>query len=333
MTKSRRAWLKYAFLATGVGAVTGTLWLRHSQSRTARVLRMLSSDYFRSMTPPSHRPAPAGWSEQRLTLSWLGHATTLLNFFGVRLILDPVFSARVGPAPWLGNIGPKRYIAPALGVEDLPPLELIVLSHAHYDHFDVRTLRQLPKTATVITAPETSDLLEGMGFAQVKELDWSERYIFKNGAGELEIQAVQVRHWGQRLPDKKVRGYNGYILRREGRSVLFAGDTAMTPLFKQHRRLGPFDLAIMPIAAYDPWIWNHCTPEEAVAMANDAGARHIAPVHHETFKLSDEPMDEPVRRFEEALAGERSRIAWRKVGETFALDARGTVVHPQRSSA
>lgn len=325
--------MRCALLAAGVGAVTGAVWARYSSSRTARLLRRLSSDYFRRMAPPPHRPAPAGWSEQHLTLSWLGHATTLLNVFGVRLILDPVFSARVGPVAWLGNIGPKRFIAPALGLEDLPPVELIVLSHAHYDHLDVRTLRQLPKTATVVTAPDTSDLLEGMGFAHVQELAWNERFLYKNGAGELEIQAVQVRHWGQRLPDKKVRGFNGYILRREGRSVLFAGDTAMTPLFKQHRRLGPLDLAIMPIAAYDPWIWNHCTPEEAVEMADAAGARYIAPVHHETFKLSDEPMDEPMRRFAAALDGEPSRIAWRQVGETFALDARGAVARSQRSSA
>lgn len=323
MDKSRRKWLKYALMAAGVGAVTGAWWVHRSQSRLARVMRMLTSDYFRRMAPPPHRPEPGRWSAQHLTLSWLGHATTLINFHGVRLLLDPVFSPRVGPVAWLGNIGPKRYIAPALELEDLPEVEVIVLSHAHYDHFDLGTLRRLPKTAEVITAPETSDLLQGMGFKAVKELDWNERYLFKNGSGELEIQALQVRHWGQRWPNKKVRGYNGYILRREGRAVLFAGDTAMTPLFKQHRRLGPFDLAIMPIAAYAPWIWNHCTPEEAVEMANDAGARYIAPVHHETFKLSDEPMDEPVRRFCQALAGEPERIAWRAVGETFALNGRG----------
>ncbi|WCJ60542.1 MBL fold metallo-hydrolase [Fontisphaera persica] len=333
MAKSRRTWLKYTLAATGLAAVTGAWWVHRSQSRAARVLRMLGADYFRKMAPPPHRPMPARWKEEHLTLSWLGHATTLINFFGVRLLLDPVFSPRVGPVAWMGNIGPKRYIAPALGVADIPAVDLIVLSHAHYDHFDCLTLRQLPKTATVITAPETSDLLEGMEFATIKELDWNEPFIFKNGHGELEIQAIQVRHWGQRWPNKKVRGYNGYIMRRKGRSVLFAGDTAMTPLFKQHRRLGPFDLAIMPIAAYDPWIWNHCTPEEAVEMANDAGARFIAPVHHETFKLSDEPMEEPVQRFCHALRAEPARIAWRQVGETFALDAHGTAVGPQRSSA
>ncbi|MCX8155684.1 MAG: MBL fold metallo-hydrolase [Verrucomicrobiae bacterium] len=333
MAKSRRKWLKYTLMAAGVGAVTGAWWVQHSKSRLARILRMLSSDYFRRMAAPSHRPEPQQWSDRHVTLSWLGHATTLINFLGIRLLLDPVFSQRVGPVGWLGNVGPKRYIAPALGVAELPEVELILLSHAHYDHFDRPTLRQLPKQATVITAPETSDLLEGMGFRVVKELDWNERYVFRNGGGELEVQAVQVRHWGQRWPNKKVRGYNGYILRREGRSVLFAGDTAMTPLFKQHRRLGPFDLAIMPIAAYDPWIWNHCTPEEAVEMANDAGARFIAPVHHETFKLSDEPMDEPVRRFCRALADEPSRIAWRRVGETFALNEQGVAVKVQRSSA
>lgn len=333
MGKSRRQWLKYTFAATVVAAAGGGLWVHKSSSRAARVLRMLTWDRFRRMARPPHRPAPQQWSAEHLTLGWVGHATVLVNFFGVRLLLDPVFSPRVGPAEWLGNVGPKRYVAPALGVEELPPVEVAVLSHAHYDHFDLPSLRQLPKSATVITAAETGDLVAGLGFAEVREVEWNERVVVKTGRGEVEIRALQVRHWGQRWPDRKVRGYNGYVLRREGRTVLFAGDTAMTPLFREHRRWGPFDVAIMPIAAYQPWIWNHCTPEEAVAMAQDAGARYIAPVHHETFKLSDEPMEEPVQRFTAALVGEPERIAWRAVGETFALDGRGRVAAPQRSAA
>jgi len=333
MAKSRRFWMKFALVATGLTAAAGTMWMHRSQSRVARVLRMLSSDYFRRMSPAPFRPALDRWSEEYLTVCWLGHASKPSGIFGIKVLLDPVLSPRVGPVPWLGNIGPKRYIAPALQAKELPPVDLIVLSHAHYDHFDLPTLRQLQKTATVVTAVETSELLDGMSFAQVKELEWDEKFVFKSVRGDLEIMAVEVRHWGRRWPNNKPRGYNGYILRRGERTVLFAGDTAMTPLFEKHRRFGPFDLAIMPIAAYNPWIWNHCTPEEAVEMANSAGARYVAPVHHETFKLSDEPMDEPIQRFSKALVSDPSRIAWRKTGETFLLDRRGSRLLSQRSSA
>jgi L-ascorbate metabolism protein UlaG (beta-lactamase superfamily) len=113
------------------------------------------------------------------------------------------------------------------------------------------------------------------------------------------------------------RGYNGYVLRREGKAILFGGDTAQTPLFADIKSRGPFEAAIMPIAAYQPWIANHCTPEQAAEMVNRAGARYIVPVHHQTFRLSDEPMNEPIERLEAAFQREPERIALRKVGESF----------------
>jgi len=106
-------------------------------------------------------------------------------------------------------------------------------------------------------------------------------------------------------------------IRREGRTILFGGDTAQTESFRQHRTHGPYDLAIMPIGAYDPWILNHCSPEQAVDMANQAGARYFIPIHHQTFRLSHEPMLEPIERAETALAKETERLALRQVGETF----------------
>jgi L-ascorbate metabolism protein UlaG (beta-lactamase superfamily) len=146
---------------------------------------------------------------------------------------------------------------------------------------------------------------------------WGERATFRNAKGVLEIEALQVNHWGRRWPSKIERGYNGYLLRREGKAVLFAGDTALTPLFGEYRSKGPFAAAIMPIGAYQPWIWNHCTPEQAVEMANQAGVHYLVPVHHQTFKLSDEPFGEPLERLTAALHKESERIALRKVGETF----------------
>ncbi len=119
------------------------------------------------------------------------------------------------------------------------------------------------------------------------------------------------------------RGYNGYVLERNGHRVIFAGDTALTNSFAGLRDDRPYDLAIIGIGAYQPWIRSHCDPEQAIAMADAAGARFIIPVHHQTFKLSFEPFREPIERFVRALAHEPERIALREIGETFVLPAEG----------
>jgi L-ascorbate metabolism protein UlaG (beta-lactamase superfamily) len=134
------------------------------------------------------------------------------------------------------------------------------------------------------------------------------------------VEAIPVAHWGARMMRDTHRGYNGYVLEREGRSVCFAGDTAYTDAFAALRKDGRrLDLAIMPIGAYDPWIRAHCTPEQAAAMAEDAGARHFVPIHHQTFKLSSEPMDEPALRIRSVFARDPARLLAVDVGETFRV--------------
>src|SRR5947207_11219955 len=115
------------------------------------------------------------------------------------------------------------------------------------------------------------------------------------------------------------RGYNGDLLERNGRRILFAGDTAMTNSFTELRQHRQIELAIMSIGAYNPWIRSHCTPEQAIEMANAAGAQFIMPVHHQTFRLSFEPLREPIERFENALRTQAGRIALREIGQTFVL--------------
>jgi L-ascorbate metabolism protein UlaG (beta-lactamase superfamily) len=137
---------------------------------------------------------------------------------------------------------------------------------------------------------------------------------------EMQVEAIPVAHWGARMMRDTHRGYNGYVLERAGRSVCFAGDTAYTDSFARlRRRPRPLDLAIVPIGAYDPWIRAHCTPEQAAAMAAQAGAEHFVPIHHQTFKLSSEPMDEPAARIRAAFAGEPHRLLAVNVGETFRV--------------
>ena len=282
-------------------------------------MRRIIEDAQRPVLPASTKPTPSKWSDANVTLCWLGHSTVLLNFYGIHVLTDPALGSRVGVSVGLGTAGPKRYVAPALRVEELPHIDLLLLSHAHRDHLDLPSLHKLSPATFTITAQETTDLLTGTHLKQIAELAWNEQSTLRTSKGELRIDAIEVKHWGQRWPSERPRGYNGYLLRREDKAILFAGDTAFTPLFSTYRSRGPFDLAIMPIGAYQPWIWNHCTPEQAVEMANYSGARFILPVHHKTFRLSDEPMNEPIERLEAALDRERERLTLRNVGETFII--------------
>jgi L-ascorbate metabolism protein UlaG (beta-lactamase superfamily) len=317
MQPARRTFLKWLAAGGVVAAGTTGWWVTSSKHRAARLLRRLAADARRTITPAPLQPTPDRWSDNQISLCWLGHSTVLLNFFGVRILTDPAFGARVGVSLGLGTVGPKRYIAPALQVDQLPPLDLVLLSHAHMDHLDLPSLRTLPPPTPVVTAKATRDLVSHTKLNEVTELAWNDRTTLRTKNGELSIQAFEVKHWGQRWPSEQPRGYNGYVLRREGRAVLFAGDTAFTPLFKDRKAAGPYEVAIMPIGAYRPWIWNHCTPEEAVRMSDFAGAKFIVPVHHQTFRLSEEPMNEPIERLKSALSTEPERLALQQIGESY----------------
>lgn len=318
MKCDRRKFLKRSALAATALVAAGGAWLALSNRFAAKLVRRQIADSRRRILPAPATPTPATWSDNAVTMSWIGHATVLINFYGINILTDPIFAERCGVSLGITTAGPKRYIAPALTVADLPRLDLVLLSHAHMDHFDLPTLRQLAPRAPIITAKSTSDLLAGLKPKQVTELAWNQNSILRTERGELQVEAFEVKHWGKRWPSEKVeRGYNGYILRREGRAILFGGDTAETTLFRELRGRGPFDVAFMPIGAYQPWIHAHCTPEQAVNMANDAGARYVVPIHHQTFQLSEEPMSEPIERFQAALQREAERVALTQVGESF----------------
>lgn len=315
MKYNRRKFLGYSAL---LGTTAGGAWLGWSQSRAARWLRRIAVDTGRRIAPAPVKPEPAKWSDNAITICWIGHATVLINFYGINILTDPTLGDRCGVDLGLGTAGPKRYIAPALRLKELPRIDLVLLSHAHMDHLDLASLASFQGKAKIVSARNTSDLLSRAKAKPPTELGWADDFVFKTERGELHIEGIEVKHWGKRWPDEEiVRGYNGYILRREGKALLFGGDTANTPLFSDLRPRGRFAAAIMPIGAYDPWIRNHCTPEEAVAMADAAGAEYIVPMHHQTFKLSDEPMDEPIERMQIALQREPERLALKRVGETF----------------
>jgi L-ascorbate metabolism protein UlaG (beta-lactamase superfamily) len=271
--------------------------------------KQFAKEMGRPIGSPALHPDPRKWPDTGLHATWLGHSTVLLKVDGTTILTDPVFSDRIGLNFGPVTLGLKRLVAAAAPLSRLPEIDLVVLSHAHMDHFDIPTLRLLenPRT-TVVTAPKTSDLLRPRRYREVREMHWGERVR----VGAAEVCALEVRHWGARMRTDTYRGYNGYLLEVGGYRIVFGGDTAITPAFRAVRAAKPVDLAIMPIRA-------HCTPEQAWQMGNDAGAERFIPVHHQTFQLSREPLLEPIERFYAAAGSSPERVAIGRMGQEFSI--------------
>lgn len=251
---------------------------------------------------------------------WIGHATVLLRVAGVTILTDPVFAHRIGVSIGRRTFGVSRLTPPPLDVQDLPPIDVILISHAHFDHLDRPSLRRLadPRT-TVVTARRTGRLIPP-GFREVVELDWDASL----SVAGLEVTAWRPSHWGARTALDRARGFNSYVVTtplvltdtssHPSYNVLFAGDTAHTDTLDSAR---PIDLAIFGIGAYDPWDHAHATPEQAWDMfsrvARDESSRML-PIHHSTFELSDEHADEPMRRLLNAARDQHDSIVCREPG-------------------
>lgn len=231
-----------------------------------------------------------GVADAELGATWLGHGTVLLRLGGQTVLLDPVFSDRIGMRLGGRTLGLERLMPVPVGLAGLPAIDIILITHAHFDHLDVPTLQVLASPRTrVITARRTGALIP-QGFGQVMELDWAQRVQI----GTLHIEAIRPRHWGSRTAWDRGRGFNSYVLRDpDGRGVLLTGDTAMTDAFD---KIGDLALAAFGIGSYEPWRHAHATPEESWEMFMNAGAARLLPVHHSTFPLGDEPVDEPMQR-------------------------------------
>lgn len=260
-----------------------------------------------------HRPEPRSWTDDRLTASWLGHASVLLNLRGTWVVTDPALEQRVGIGRGLAKLGPRRLVRPALRARELPRLDLVLLSHAHMDHTDIGTLGAIRRDVPVVVQQGNRDLVRR--FSRVEELAWGESTEVEG----ITIESLEVRHWGARMVTDRHRGYGGYLLTKDGHAVLFAGDTAYTDAFVGIGERAKVDLAILPIGAYDPWIANHASPEQAWRMFKDTGAEYLLPVHHSTFRLSREPVDEPIRRLLAAAGRERGKVVATEIGATWSL--------------
>jgi len=266
------------------------------------------------------------------TATWIGHATVLLQAGGFNVLTDPEFSDRSSPVQWAG---PKRVVPPGIAIEDLPPIDLVVISHSHYDHLDagsIRALRRRPGgERTLFAVPlGLAAWFRGIGVDNVRELDWWE----STSLGTLSLTAVPAQHWSQRtLWDRNQTLWAGWVLAVPGFRAYFAGDSGYSPLFREiGATLGPFDLALIPIGAYEPrWFMqaNHVSPEEAVFVHRDVRARRSIGIHWGTFVLSDERLTDPPAQLAEAMQAHGvppEEFLILKHGETRVLDAMATDV-------
>ncbi|MCU0329447.1 MAG: MBL fold metallo-hydrolase [Candidatus Kapabacteria bacterium] len=278
--------------------------------------------------PPPHTPQPERWRRDDITVAWIGHSTVLIRFFDTLILTDPVLFNRVGVSIFGLTLGPARLTRPALQPEAMPTPDIVLLSHAHMDHMDRRSLEFLTERApgriACLTARNTADVIEDLPWKSLDEADWGEH----RSLHDISFEALPVRHFGWRLPGegdrakghRAGRSFNAWLLRAHGRSIVFGGDTAYTDSFAGLADRGGVDVAIMPIGAYDPWIAVHCTPEEAVRMAAAMKARCVLPIHTMTFRQGREAFNEPMERFLAAVNTHPSMAAGiTNVGQTFSV--------------
>jgi L-ascorbate metabolism protein UlaG (beta-lactamase superfamily) len=250
------------------------------------------------------RPLPSPPTGDGVIATWIGHSTFLLRTSGLCIVTDPQFSMTAGPTSWLGA---KRTMPPALALEALPRVDLVLLSHDHYDHCDLPSLRFLAKrdSSAVVAPLGHGALLRGAGFKDVVELDWWQSSTPVAGA---EVTLVPARHWCRRSPfSTNTRLWGGFMLKAAGRLVYFAGDSGYEEgVFTGiGQRCGHPDLALIPIGAYEPrWFMSsaHMNPAEAVLVHREVGAWRSLAMHWGTFQLTDEGREEPLRDLAKALA-------------------------------
>jgi L-ascorbate metabolism protein UlaG (beta-lactamase superfamily) len=254
------------------------------------------------------------WHGAALGGCWLGQATCLLRVGGLNILTDPHFGEQAGFPLGQRTIGRRRQTALPCSVDALPPIDLVLLSHAHFDHWDKESLERIIEhsgsRASVVIPARTRRLLP-RGFANVIELPWDRRARV-NG---LRITSIRPRHWGARWFIDRHRGYNSYVIDAGEKRVVFGGDTGHTDAFDHLADDGGVDLAILGIGNSDHWGHVHASPEEAADMARRMAADRLMPIHHSTFQDPSEARNDPVARV--LSAWDEARIICSHVGESW----------------
>lgn len=332
------------FAAVPIDAETGTLFAPAERSAEGRFtnsfgelnhgslgvrlpffLRRLGTYFRDDKGAPVRQPNDGAFLRENAqhsvpTVTWVGHATLLVQMAHVSFLTDPTWSNRPSPVPL---IGPSRYVKPGIAMADLPPIDFVVISHNHYDHLDLPTLVALAKqnANTIFFVPlGNAALLRAAGIDKVEELDWGQTRDFKG----VTVHCLPAQHWSKRsLTDNDQALWSSWAVTGPERRFYFAGDTGYFNGFADiGSKLGPFDLVAVPIGAYEPIAMmreSHMNPEEALTAADDLRARRAVAVHFGTFDLSDEPLAEPPQRFLKGAASTNFGVlgAWvLNIGET-----------------
>ena len=259
---------------------------------------------WQSWVPSSPGPKPpARISGSDLQVTFINHSTVLFQTEGLNLLTDPVWSSRVSPVSFAG---PRRHRAPGVRFEDLPPIDAIFLSHDHYDHLDVPTLKRLSRQhhATVFCPLGMARQVRRCGFYDVRELDWSQSLEWRNH----RLHCVRAQHFSGRTPFRRNRSlWCSWVMEFPCGNIYFAGDSGYGDFFSEiGREYSPIRLAVLPIGAYEPeWFMGpvHMTPEQAVEVRYQLGASYALGIHYGTFALADDGQEDPPARLQRALAG------------------------------
>ncbi|MGA7461947.1 MAG: MBL fold metallo-hydrolase [Candidatus Korobacteraceae bacterium] len=273
--------------------------IRRKASRFGTLVR---SSAMTRRTGVTRKPILARRDE--LGVTFIGHSSFFLQLGGKNILVDPNF------ARWIFVL--KRLRRPGLRLRELPPIDAVLVSHAHFDHLHRPSLRAIArltrwhsgKRPVIVVPRNVRDLVSDLGYGRVVELDWWQSLRL----GHVEVTHVPSRHWGARIVRDMHRGYGGYVLRASQHSLYHAGDTAYFEGFREiGERLQP-QLAMLPIGAYNPASFRevHTSPEDAVQAFVDLGSRWMIPMHYGTFRLSQEPIEEPLQRLRQE--GQRRQI-------------------------
>ena len=286
---------------------------------------LLNNKTLAERTPkyPRFKPEVNNWEDSELNIAWIGHSTILINLYGTIILTDPVLFERVG-VEFMGlTYGPIRYTYPALKKTEIPQPDIILISHAHMDHMDHRTLKFLTekskKQIICITAANTSDVIDDLIWKDLYELDWNKKLM----VNDTFFTGVEVKHNGWRYPFEmdrpeyiNGRSYNGYLIEKNGIKIFFAGDTGFTRKF-QSLKENKIDIAIFPVGGYVPKKQYHCNPEEALVMADEyLSAKYFIPMHCKTFDFDDE-LEKPLIWMNEIKDNYKIKVVINDIGQSF----------------
>ena len=258
----------------------------------------------------------------------INHATVLIQWHGINIITDPIYAQRSSPVSWAG---PKRVRAPGVSFDDLPPIDIVVISHNHYDHLDLETLQKLNLRdhPLFLVGMKNGELLKSEGIENYKELNWWEKVEYNN----LTFTFVPAQHWSARgIFDRKETLWGGHFISDKKKHIYFAGDTGYGKFFKEIKeKMGSPVLSFLPIGAYAPrWFMknHHMDPSDAIMAHKDLGSRSSVGIHFETFRLTDEAFNEPRSTFNvlwqhEKKEGIASDFIAPEFGKTYTLNPVG----------